>query len=335
MKRSNLSICYYPTTILFLDDEPAFLTILKELIKRKDLKGDFYENPQNALNFMNDEYQTNPFIQRCLTHQQDISSDHVVDDFNVRSVHQEIYNPHRFQEITVAVVDYSMPGMDGLSFCQQIKNNTIKKIMLTGEADESLAVKAFNELAIDQFVRKDTPDLMKVLLTRIREMQQAYFSEVSDILLNKNKMASRGSFLWLNDPIFSAFLLQLCDKHQLIEYYLMDDLGSFLLLNAQGKPHWLAVANDEMMETYYEFAKGDKADETMVQALKNKEIIPYFYTEEDFDVRPQEWQPYLHKASILEGKGRYYYAFIENSSAYTFPAKKILSYEQFLNNNAR
>ena len=295
--------------------------------------GQFFNDPQKALHFINDEYKENPFIQRCFTRQEDVSSDHVVNDFNVRLVHEEIYNPRRFQEMTVAVVDYSMPVMDGLAFCQQIKSNNLKKIMLTGEADEALAVKAFNESTIDQFIVKDTPDLMKVLLNRIREMQRAYFSEISDILLNQINITPRKSFLWLDDPIFAAFFHQLCKKNQILEYYLMDDLGSFLMLDDQGKPHWLAVANDDMMETYHEFAEGDKAPESMVLALKNKQIIPYFYSEEDFQVRPQKWQPYLHSASVLEGKERYYYAFIENSSTYALQSKKVLSYKQFLNNN--
>ena len=241
----------------------------------------------------------------------------------------------QYSEISVLIIDYAMPGINGLELCHQLRDTSIKIIMLTGEASKDLAVEAFNEGSIDKFILKNTADLMGMLVQTIHELQRSYFLNLSEKALHKTANFSSKTLACLDDPIFISFFQQIFNKHQLIEYYLMDDLGSFLMLDAKGNPYWLAVANDEMMETYYDFAKGDKAEETMVQRLKNKEIIPYFYTEDDFDVRPREWQPYLHKASVLDGKERYYYAFIENSSVYTFPSRKILSYEQFLNNKVK
>jgi CheY-like chemotaxis protein len=331
MQQIKLSICFYPTTIVLVDDNKEYL---KQIMLRFSGREKFaclsYDNPQKALEFLTIEYKADPFINRCFQKIEDSPTDHVDVSLNVRAIHQEIYNPFRFNQVSILIIDYAMPGINGLELCRQLKGTSIKIIMLTGEAGKDLAVEAFNEGSIDKFILKNTPDLMGILVHTIRELQMSYFLNFSERALNKIAHFSANTLVCLDDPIFISFFHQLCEEKQIREYYLMDDLGSFLMLDADGNPHWLAVANDEMMDTYYEFAEGDNAPQSMVQALKNKQMIPYFYTESDFQMRPQKWQPYLHPASILEGKERYYYAFIENSTTYAFPSKKILSYEQFL-----
>ena len=68
-----------------------------------------------------------------------------------------IYNKERFGETSVVVVDFAMPQMNGEEFCRklgQLKGNSVKIIMLTGEADEEMAVRLFNAGVIDKFLRK-------------------------------------------------------------------------------------------------------------------------------------------------------------------------------------
>ena len=63
---------------------------------------------------------------------------------NIDTHHQQIYNSERFAQISVVITDYAMPEMDGVDFLRQIKHSEIKRILLTGVADEKIAVKAFN-----------------------------------------------------------------------------------------------------------------------------------------------------------------------------------------------
>jgi 1,4-dihydroxy-2-naphthoyl-CoA synthase len=47
-----------------------------------------------------------------------------------------------------------IPGMDGFRFCFARKDKNIQKILLTGAADEEIAIDAFNTGCINRFLRK-------------------------------------------------------------------------------------------------------------------------------------------------------------------------------------
>ena len=79
------------------------------------------------------------------------------DDCDLFSSYEKIYDDNRFAGISTVVLDYNM-STDGLELSKQIRRNCsyIKIIMLTGEADENLAIEAFNEGLIDKFIRKSS-----------------------------------------------------------------------------------------------------------------------------------------------------------------------------------
>ncbi len=78
-------------------------------------------------------------------------------DLDIPAIHREIYNSKRFLENTVLVIDYAMPVMHGMEVCKELSHLPIKKLMLTGEADDKLAVQAFNQKLINKFIRKGGP----------------------------------------------------------------------------------------------------------------------------------------------------------------------------------
>ncbi len=55
----------------------------------------------------------------------------------------------------------------------------IKRALFTGDADEFLAVKSFNEKLIHRFIRKDASAMAEVLEKLIQELRMDYFSELS------------------------------------------------------------------------------------------------------------------------------------------------------------
>ena len=63
-----------------------------------------------------------------------------------------VHDPDRFAEVSVAIVDYDMPGENGMEICRRLRNHPVRTVMLTGKADEKLATSAFNQGLIDRFV---------------------------------------------------------------------------------------------------------------------------------------------------------------------------------------
>ncbi|TFY99649.1 response regulator [Ramlibacter rhizophilus] len=78
--------------------------------------------------------------------------------------------PERFALARVCVVDFSMPGMDGLEVLGELTEWQGARVMLTGQADEQIAVRAFNRGLIDQFIPKQLPDISRRLIDAVESL---------------------------------------------------------------------------------------------------------------------------------------------------------------------
>jgi CheY-like chemotaxis protein len=316
------AVCYFPTTVLLIDDNRKFLTnIILDLDCTRAIYQS-YDDPVEALDFLVKQYQPNPIAKKCIRYPRDNDLDHYTVDVDVRAIHKEIYNPKRFSEISVIIVDYAMPRMTGLELCEALKDTPYKKIMLTCEADENLAVKAFNAGIIDRFVRKDADNFNALINETIFDLQKIYFRELSKELVFGLTKNTAHAAKFLTDPIFMKFFEEVCEKFKISEYYLMDGSGSFVFLDNKGTPRWLAVKNSEEMRELYEFARDEDAPHEILEILLSKEKIPYFHSDEELQTPPSKWNNFLHKAQKLVGErgNNYFYSLITNSKNYTLGA---------------
>ena len=72
--------------------------------------------------------------------------------------------PERLMLARVCVVDYAMPGADGLQVLSSLVDWPGSRVMLTGQAEDQIAIRAFNEGLIEQFVQKQTHQIAQVLV---------------------------------------------------------------------------------------------------------------------------------------------------------------------------
>lgn len=88
----------------------------------------------------------------------------------------------QYERCNVLVLDYQMPGMNGMEFLQQVTQLPAQRILLTGQADEKIACDMFNEGLIQQFVPKgDNPNenTLKRLRERIIQLRLAAITDES------------------------------------------------------------------------------------------------------------------------------------------------------------
>jgi len=330
MQLSALPVCFFPTTVLLVDDNRRFLVNVQMDLHTESAVYRTFDNPKRVLEYLTQEYSPDYFTKRCLLRPEEEHGDHRNIDVDIRAIHKEIFNSRRFEQISVMIVDYSMPGMTGLELCQQIKG-PIKKILLTGDADEQLATEAFNKGLIDQFVRKDARDFEQRINAAIKELQYQYFAGLSSIIVDSLTKDPEHPPMCLDDPGFIEFFLKLIKKHKVAEYYLMDAVGSYLFLDATAKPSWLAVKTEEDFHGWAETAVYADAPDKIISVLKARSKIPYFHTDSDFDTPPSQWGPFLHTAQKLVGREAYYYAYISKSTAYDVGSDAVLSYKAYSN----
>lgn len=303
---------YFPTTVVFVDDNAGFLEGLS-LQLPEDLAYQTFQNPETALDHINQPGPP-PLYQRCFSHYRtaevDSSSEQLI-HLDLSLIEREISNADRFREIAVVVVDYDMPGMDGLTFCSRIENPHVRKVLFTGVADEKIAIEAFNAGMIDRFIIKSDPEATSRVVESVTHLQHAYFRGISE-MLRRSLLLNAPAYL--SDPAFEGFFSRLRREQRFVEYYLVAHPGGFLMLTDDGILHRLVVLSATEMAAQADFARQHGAPESIIRDLAENRRLGYFFEaiEEYFDEIEYEWEEYLFPCHRLDGREPWFWSLIES-----------------------
>lgn len=337
MKDCSGLVCYFPATVMLVDDNRRFISAIQENLAY-DMISIIYDNPDQALQkICSREKRNSKFNEKLLlsVSDKDLNFNHEqvtnpLFNTNVPPIYETIYDRKRFERIAVIVVDYDMPEINGIEFCHNLKALPSKKIMLTSSADLNTAATAFNDGIINHFVLKDSPSLCTDLNQMIRNLQIEYFRDLSQNFINNFPSVNKSSFS-LNDQILAEFFNYICHMKHASEFYLLDSLGSFLLLDFSGNPLWLIVRNEEAMLKFLDIAIDNHAPSRIIKDIENKNKIPFFFTETEQRKSVIDWEQYLYPATKLVGKkDNYYYTLLNDRSIGNLDYTKILSHRGYL-----
>jgi len=291
-----------------------------------------FKSPYEALQLINNNQQRSEhFSQRCISEYLDSTDKWPMTNqtinIDLAAIHTEVYNPLRFNEISVLVVDYAMPGMNGLELCQQIENPAIKKILLTGQADETIAINAFNAGIIHRYIRKHEPNVTEIIRNTIQQLQQQYFHQVSESIIT---MLAVNSPNYLQDRKFADFFYQLVKENNIVEYYLTENSGSFLLLDEMANTSCLIMKNEQDLQLHYDLALDNKAPKEILEQLRTGEKIPCFWQPDGYQTEWTDWATCLVPAKKLVCNETYYYAYTKTPISFDIRQDKILSFHDYL-----
>ena len=149
--------------VLFIDDEPGVLRALKRAYRQESFTIICTTTPIEALRYIERE------------------------------------------DISVVVSDYNMPKMNGVDLLHKIKekNPTIKKILLTGQADTDAVIAAVNESGIHKYFVK--PWCNKALLKSIYDCIQLHEEELKQIQLTQKLKGENNTLSIKNSDLESQF----------------------------------------------------------------------------------------------------------------------------------
>lgn len=332
MHNFSIPVCFFPSTVLFLDDNRDFL--LNFILQLdENMAYQIFDKPESALKFVQDNNCTlDELNQSCLSEYADaknlFSASQTV-NVDLAAIHAELYNPRRFNEISVVVVDYAMPGMNGIEFCRRLENNQIKKILLTGMADEHLAVEAFNEGLIHRYIKKSDMEASDLITQSINELQNQYYQEMSRVIV---KMLSVSSPTCLKDKKFANFFHEFCAEKNIVEYYLMDTTGSFIMLDMEANISFLVVKKEQDLEASATFAKENNAADDVIRQLESKAVVPFLWHKIKSQKENFDWSTHVLPATKIEGDEIYYYGYIKSNEHLEVNHDKIVSYNSYLEN---
>ncbi len=321
----------YPTTVLFVDDDRVFLQSLSVGLD-DNLAAAIFDSPFKALDFIARQAAAPRLHEALLAGRrgqpdgiEPALSDRLV-TIELSKIAAAVYDPSRFEEVSVVVVDYAMPGLNGLEFCERIASRAVHKILLTGKADEKTAVEAFNRGIIDRFIVKSDPAALELVNSNIAALETRHFADISETIMGTLGSQAPG---FLHDAGFAALFDEIRRRRGVVEYYLAGDCGGFLMLDAEGRCGLLRVLDDQDMRGQWEIARDQDAPSELLEALASRCMVPYFWQSEGFySPGLDDWRAYLHPAEMLEGETRYYYAVVDDPPE--IDGGRVYAYERYL-----
>lgn len=257
----SFPLFHRPGAIVFLDDDPDYLEMLAMVLPRQwHIK--LYLRPQACINQLQQEP---PLWEADAWAQQEI-----IDNWRAGSplipqiLRYWAAQGQRYDLSQVCVFDYAMPGMDGLQALSELTDWPGGRILLTGQADEHVAVSAFNRGLIDQFIAKQTPDISQHLISVVQRMldrPQLQHSQTWRAALTQPQHAL------LQVPSVARQLTALAANYW-VEHVVIGQPFGILGMDADGGVSWLQLEPAAALAELAELAESQGVDATAAAGIR-------------------------------------------------------------------
>ena len=249
----SFPLFHRPGTIVFLDDDPDYLEMLALVLPRQwHVK--LFLRPHECINYLQQEppfWEADAWTQQQLVEQWRGGKPLIPQILAYWSKYTERYALTR-----VCVFDYSMPAMDGLTALGELVDWPGSRVLLTGQADEQVAVRAFNRGLIDQFLAKQTPDISRRLIESVDHLlntPNARHAQIWRATLSPEQNALLRSASVARD--LAAFATK-----RWVEHVVIGDPFGVLGMDSQGNVSWLQLETRDGLKALAELAEMEGVD---------------------------------------------------------------------------
>lgn len=320
---------YFPTNVTMLDDDTSFLKHFSLLLD-PHLPCRTFSSATSALECINRQTSMLQDFAEFTSVTEDDLDEHVF--FNLSKLRDLIYKPERYSQISVAIIDYDMPEMNGLEVCRNINGVEIKKILLTGKADEKIAVEAFNNGLIHYFVQKSSSNVGEHINDAVKRLQLDYFNDLArpfQIAMTDRKTA------FLGDTKFNSRFTGLMQDNKIVEFYLWDNPLGILMLDARGKTHFMFIVPEEVIHTQHDMALACEAPVELLNLLEAGNHAAWFPTPDGYYNNDcmSNWRDYLYPANFTGGAGtNTLCSLVSPAPPHLLDATRIVPFERYMQN---
>jgi len=328
----RISACFFPTRVLFVDDVPAYLKNLVQILDQDTACYEIYSDPVKVLGYLSKDYKPTPLVDRIVVHSEGLRQNQRSIEVNIDAIHQEVYNADRFLEISVLAIDYSMPGLTGSEVCERLKGSPFKKMMLTSEADSKLAIDLLNRKVVDQFIHKRNPDFTQRVNQAIKKLQKEYFANLTQLIIN-SLIYSKDSLKCFQENEYLDLFNTLQKESESVEHYLLDNSGSFLFISFQGTPSYFVIRSEGDMKLAEDRIQASANPSIpALEAIRRREKLLFLRSEK---AESPSWELSTYPAKkLLTPSGVYYYSYIKEPSAFDLDISRIVSFKEHLSKQA-
>lgn len=258
-----------PGGVVFLDDDPQYLEMLAEVMP-PDWSVRVFLSPASCIDMLLAEpavWETDAWTQQEIVKRWREGVPLIP---QILSYWRDDGN-RRFGLTQVCVVDYSMPAMSGLRVLSELTPWSGARVLLTGRADEQLAVSAFNRGLINQFIPKQAPDLRLRLSAAIRELRRAPNARHEQTWRGT---LTREQYGLMCDPAIAQALENLTLERGWVEHVVIGAPFGVLGLDRHAGVSWLQLEPTRNLQELAEMAESQGWDTDCAQQIRaGKKLI--------------------------------------------------------------
>lgn len=258
---TSFPLLQLPKRVVYVDDDGRMLDILRMTMPKKMCR-EFIGSPEAAVKTLSQEAQYWRTIERMLAKSSGEAQVYANSYFT---------DWRRFHLTAVLIVDYAMPGLTGVELVGRLEALPARRILLTGEADEKVAVHAFNSGLIQKFLPKNTPNLHKEITRAADEMHLSLCAHMGQLL---RRGLSQEQVELLQEPSVVQGLSEKVEELEWMEYVVVGSPFGLLGMPQDGPLQWLQLDTSESLRDLSTVLAESGYPEADVQAVARGTATP-------------------------------------------------------------
>jgi len=264
----SLSLFQSPGSIVALDDDPDYLAMLS-LVAPKEWYVRFFVHADECIRQLQQEpplWEADAWAQQELVDNWRQTGAPLIPQI-MRYWGQ--FARRRYALTQVCVVDYSMPGMNGLQMLGELVDWPGMRVLLTGQADEQVAVQAFNRGLIEQFIPKQATDVSRRLIDALVRLQRLASGQASQVW--RGTLTPMQNALLRQPSIARAITDEIAQRW--VEYVIIGAPFGVLGRDADGHVGWLQLEPSDGLEELAELAESEGAKAEQLDAIRQGQML--------------------------------------------------------------
>lgn len=229
--------------VVLIDDDPDYVSTLEDLLSFRNYSTQAFTDPAALHDSVGQRVSALKREQAALS---EIWRAQLEASGTVAEKALEFFaSPDRLDTPLVLVTDYAMPAETGVSLCSRPEYSVTERVLLTGVADNAIAVSAFNAGAIGQFVQKQGASFPTSIVNAVEGRLVASAVRRAAQLANALPR-DLSSVLSTGDA--SAALRALLDAQDVREYMMLGQPQGIVGITSKGAALWVQLETATSLE---------------------------------------------------------------------------------------
>lgn len=292
-------IFYFKTSVAIIDDSEAFADEVSDVVTELDLNSLVYKTPEDFKeDYVSYDYD---WLQHALSFSEEDEYEVHSLKINLNNFKDLFFNPPQKSPLSLLYVDFQMPTQNGLEVLSTLEKASFQKVLLTGVADENVAVEAFNKNLIQAYLKKHSIDLREKLFSTTKNLVNDYFVKISNQFLISSCLTKYAHDV-MHTSVFSKWLLTLLEEKKITKMCLIGRSGMYLMQDTEGQYYILQLVSEDDFEVLLSLSTSENTNEKILENIKNKEKYLIFFKEGKYNLPgDQSWRNHLYDVIEIEG----------------------------------